>query len=133
MAQIFHKQRVMTAANAFENRRSNFRLARRFEHPWQINIDDNLITKNIVDLSASGMSFKAPASFNLEPGQILNLTVYLNPEDHFECQGRILWSKSDFTGSRTMKLFGVKFENLPLSIDTRIAQELHKEAIKAIG
>jgi hypothetical protein len=119
------------SAISLENRRSQFRLPRKFEHPWQINIDDTLITKNIVDLSPSGMAFKAPASFNLEPGQIINLTIFLNTENQFQCQGRILWTKADFSDSRTMKLFGVKFENLPAALDTRIAKELHKEAIKA--
>lgn len=115
---------------AIENRRQNYRLARKPEHSWQLSIDDALITKNIVDLSATGISFKAPTSFNMEPGQTLNLNISLKPGENFECQGRILWSRSDSPTSRTMKLFGVQFENLPARIDAMIIQELYRETLK---
>jgi len=115
---------------AFDNRRQNYRLFRKSEHPWQLSVNDALITKNIVDLSASGISFKAPASFNMEPGQTLTLNISLKPGESFECQGRIRWSRSDSNSSRTMKLFGVQFEKLPARIDAMIVQELYKEALK---
>src|SRR5271154_3671051 len=117
--------------NAFEiNRRENYRLLRKPEHSWQLSVDDALITKNIVDLSATGLSFKAPTSFNMEPGQTLNLNISLKPGESFECQGRIIWSRSDSPSSRTMKLFGVQFEKLPAKIDAMIIQELYKETLK---
>lgn len=116
---------------AAENRRQNYRLTRKPEHSWQLSIDDNLITKNIVDISASGIAFKAPSSFAMQPGQTLNLNISLKPGESFDCQGRILWSRSDTPSSHTMKLFGVKFEKLPARIDAMIVQELYKEALKA--
>jgi len=117
--------------NAFDiNRRGNYRLVRKPEHSWQLSIDDALITKNIVDLSATGLSFKAPTSFNMEPGQTLNLNISLKPGESFECQGRILWSRSDSPTSRTMKLFGVQFEKLPARIDAMIIQELYRETLR---
>jgi PilZ domain-containing protein len=115
---------------AFDNRRQNYRLARKPEHPWQLSVDDALITKNIVDLSATGLAFKAPASFNMKPGQTLHLNISLKPGENFECQGRILWSRSDSPSAKTMKLFGVQFEKLPAKIDAMIIQELYKETLK---
>jgi hypothetical protein len=120
----------MTENASAVNRRENYRLQRKPEHSWQLSIDDALITKNIVDLSATGLSFKAPTSFNMEPGQTLNLNISLKPGESFECQGRILWSRSDSPSSRTMKLFGVQFEKLPSKIDAMIIQELYKETLK---
>src|ERR1700677_535483 len=72
---LLYRREPIMAEMAFDNRRSNFRLQRKPEHPWQLSIDDDLITKNIVDLSATGMSFKAPTSFNMEPGQTLNMSI----------------------------------------------------------
>jgi len=58
-----------------DNRRNNYRLVRRPEHSWQLNIEDHLITKNIVDISATGLAFKAPSSFKLGVGQTLNMAI----------------------------------------------------------
>jgi PilZ domain-containing protein len=113
-----------------ENRRLNYRLARKPEHPWQLSIDDTLITKNIVDISATGISFKAPSSFTMEPGQTLNLSISLKPGEHFDCQGRVLWRRADAPASHTMNLFGVQFDKLPAWVDAMIVQELYKEALK---
>jgi len=90
---------------------------------WQVNINnDELITRNIVDLSPSGLSFKAPQRSQFEPGQVITLKVNLGTEKSFEVEGKIIWTKD--------KQFGLKFSKVPVFIDTFIMKAIQEWALR---
>src|SRR5665213_1486598 len=99
------------------NLRSTPRLPRKSSDYWQVNINnDELITRNIVDLSPMGLSFKAPLRSNFELGQTINIEVKLAPEKTFEVEGKIVWTRD--------KQFGLKFSRVPVFIDSFIMKAI---------
>jgi hypothetical protein len=108
------------------NRRSVARLSRPHDHSWQLRVDeDRLITKNIINISPMGMSFKAPGSMPLKPGETVRLSISLSSQETFECEGRILWSRPATEKAGSMQLVGVQFFSIPARYDALIMKHLH--------
>lgn len=107
------------------NLRNTPRLSRKSSDFWQININhDELITRNIIDVSPSGLSFKAPARSQFLPGQLLQLEISLDKEKQFETEGKVIWSKDG--------QFGIKLSRMPQFIDAFIMQTIQELAVQPL-
>lgn len=112
--------------------RQAVRLPRQPEHTWQLRLeDDRLITKNIVNLSAGGMAFKAPLSSDIHPGQPIKFSLSIESGAAFECEGRVLWGRVSSDKPGSMKQFGVQFSKLPPSLDAAIVKQVDLFAAKS--
>lgn len=117
--------------SAMTNKRELHRLPRRPDHNWQLRVDgDMLITKNIMNISPTGLAFKAPLSSKLRAGQVIHVTVSLTEDENFDCDGEIVWSSESLEVSGSMKQLGVRLLNLPARIDAAIMRELNFNALK---
>lgn len=107
-----------------ENLRATPRLSRRESDSWQLYINnDELITRNVVDVSPQGLSFKAPSRSQFVPGQTLKIEVRLAPEKHFETEAKVVWARDNH--------FGLKLSKVPQFIDAFIMKTLQEIAIKS--
>jgi hypothetical protein len=114
----------MTLSN--ENRRDLKRLNRSTGHTWQIHVDnDACITKNISNISPSGLAFKAPSSSHFAQGQRLKLSLSLKKGESFDCEGEVVWIRSSEDIQGSMKHLGLRFSKLPTRIDTAIMKEIN--------
>lgn len=105
--------------------RTAARLPRQAEHSWQLRLeDDKLITKNIVNLSAAGMAFKAPASSKFSPGQALRFSLSIEPGTSYDCEGRVLWAKASTEKPGSMHQIGIQFSKLPPQLDASIVKQI---------
>lgn len=119
------------------NLRQSIRLPRQPEHSWQLRLeDDRLITKNIINLSATGMAFKAPASSDIHLGQTLRFSLSIDEagEDEnrkfFECEGRVLWTKASADKPGSMHQIGVQFSKLPSSLDEALVRQVNAFSLR---
>ncbi len=104
------------------NLRATPRLRRRMEDFWQLNINhDELITRNIVNLSPQGVSFKTPQRVAFGLGQTIRVMIRLGSERIFECEGKVVWIK-DLS-------YGVHFFKLPMSYDSWVMREIHQSEL----
>ncbi len=106
-----------------ENKRNTFRIAPQSGKAWQININhDELITRNIVNISPTGMAFKAPVRSHFEEGQRLHLTINMATDGEFagsfDCEGKIVWAKNH--------QFGLEFSKVPQFFDALIMKAVHE-------
>lgn len=109
--------------------RQAMRLARQSDHSWQLHLeDDRLITKNITNLSATGMAFKAPGSSDIREGQTLKFNLSIEPGVSFECEGRVLWARGASPGS--MRQIGIQFSKLPIPLDSAIVRQINEYALR---
>jgi hypothetical protein len=114
------------------NKRSLNRLVRQPDHLWQLSLnDDNLITRNIVNISPGGLSFKAPMSAFIENGQIVKFKLTLKPGEAFEGEGQIRWSRKPNDKLGQMGLFGFQFLNIPTAADSLIMKEINDSLLRA--
>ena len=121
----------MSLNSVQQNKREISRLSRQPEHSWQLSIEgDMLITKNITNISPSGLSFKAPFSTQLQKGQVVKMNLVLDHEDSFDCEGEIIWVIDSLESSGSMRQLGVKFSKLPARFDSTIMHEINIYSLK---
>lgn len=109
-----------------ENKRNVTRLLRKSADVWQLRVeDDKLITRNISNISPTGLSFKAPLGSKFESGQRFRFQLCLNKEECFEFEGRIVWVKKADDVPGAMQQLGVQFENLPAWADASIMKQIN--------
>jgi hypothetical protein len=113
------------------NRRNLQRLGRSASHKWELKVNgDSLITKNISNISPSGLAFKALASTVYKRGQALKIHLSLTGQDHFDGDAEIVWIKETSDSHGSMKLLGLRFLYPSFRFDTAIMSELHSNALK---
>lgn len=84
---------MSTAINLLKTR-SSIRLSRSPEHNWRLKVNkDDLITKNILNLSPTGIAFKAPPKSQFHRGQTLQMKIELDGETEIICQAKVIWIK----------------------------------------
>jgi hypothetical protein len=96
--------------------------------------DDRLITKNIINLSPTGMAFKAPSSSDISPGQNLRFTLSIVPGEAFECEARVLWVKPAHErpeSGGSMRKVGVEFSKLPPTLDAAIVKQINEFVLRS--
>ena len=121
----------MSLSSIAENKREINRLPRQPEHNWQLKIEgDMLITKNISNISPTGLSFKAPLSANFSKGQVLKMNLSIHKEDSFECEGEIVWALDAAEANGSMRQLGVRFSKLPARFDSSIMHEINDFALR---
>ncbi len=114
-----------------KDKRSIIRLDRHSSDSWQLRIeDDKLITKNITNISPTGMSFKAPLWSEFREGQRLRLNLSLSKDESFDCEGEIVWAKKIEDAPGAMQQFGVQFMRLPAKIDGAIMKAINDDALR---
>lgn len=108
--------------NTLLNLRATPRLSRKIEDLWQVNINnDELITRNIINISPEGIAFKAPQRVKFMLGQVVRAFVRLAPDREFECEGKVVWVKD--------QNYGIHFFNFPLSYDTCVMRAIHESEL----
>jgi hypothetical protein len=113
-----------------ENRRNVYRFIREGRDEWEVNVNKNyLVTKNIVDINGTGLSFRAATGLPLELGETVHLQISLAPEDVFTFSGKIAWVRPLSGTGSGMSHFGVRFEKVPAWIDARIVSRLQKRLL----
>ncbi len=121
----------MAALPDFINKRSILRLNRKPNHSWSLKVDDSkLITKNITNISPTGMSFRAPLWTEFYDGQVLLFNLSFTKEDNFECEGEIVWIRKIEDNLGVMYQFGVRFQKIPAKTDAAIMRAIHNEALR---
>jgi hypothetical protein len=120
----------MTSINLNKLKRLTARIHRKQHHNWSVRIgEDVLITRNITNLSPTGMALKAPEWSDFKPGQYLKLQLFLNKEQNFECDAKVVWTKNTEERAGAMKLLGIEFSKLPAHIDSAIMKLVNDDAL----
>jgi hypothetical protein len=106
------------------NQRGAPRLDRRLFDIWQLAVNnDELITRHIINISPTGLSFKAPARVKFALGQFLKVAIRLTAEKSYDCEARVVWVKDG--------QYGVHFTFCPLSYDAFVMKTIHEQDIAA--
>jgi hypothetical protein len=114
-----------------QNKRNSARLLRQSADTWQLRVeDDKLITRNVVNISPGGLSFKAPLWSQFENGQKLKFNLCLNKQDCFEFEGRVVWVKKIEDAPGSMQQLGVEFINLPTWADISIMKQINDNHLR---
>ncbi len=120
----------MTQINLNRLKRQTNRVQRKQHHNWSLRIgEDTLITRNITNLSPTGLSFKAPEWSEFKSGQEIKVQFFLNKDESFECEAKIIWIKQTQERAGNMQVLGLEFSKLPLKIDGAIMKLINDEAL----
>jgi hypothetical protein len=101
------------------NNRNTPRLPRQSKDLWQIHINhDELITRHIMNMSPTGLSFKAPQRVHFEEGQKVQLFVQVSPTETFECEAKVVWQQD--------QQYGLRFSKIPQYFDAWIMKAINE-------
>jgi hypothetical protein len=115
-----------------QNKRLAARLHRQSSDAWQLRVeDDKLITRNILNISPGGLSFKAPLWSQFESGQKLRFSLCLNKQECHDLEGRVVWVKKVEDAPGAMQQLGVEFVNLPARADISIMKEINDTYLRS--
>ncbi|MDZ4676500.1 MAG: PilZ domain-containing protein [Oligoflexia bacterium] len=121
----------MTHLNFNRSKRQIHRLQRKSHHNWSLRIgDDALITRNITNLSPAGLAFKAPEWSEFKMGQQIKVQLYLNKDENFECEAKIVWVKQAEERTGSLNALGLEFSKLPTHVDTAIMKLVNDDALE---
>ena len=112
-----------------ENRRHNYRIAsyEDREQVWTLDINEGeLVTRSVVDLSPTGIAFKAPRSVTFQRGQTIQMKLQLGTDWEIDCLGRIVWFRENTQNKGGFGHFGVEFISLKNGHSKTITQKIEE-------
>ncbi|CAM5999564.1 unnamed protein product [Sphagnum balticum] len=112
------------------NRRTVHRFAQQPRDEWRLKINQTyFMTREITDINATGLSFRASSSIHFDPGQSIDLEVSLKPGHSFRCKGEVVGLALAVAHAPGLQVVRVRFEKLPSWLDSQVTALLQQRLL----